>query len=696
MSASQTTTTANGVGATPIALHPWPADSANDEKLVDKLARISAQNGQFRHVTEDSLLKRITDEAAGISRDDNGDESEDGDSLDKRKEHIRKSKGEMFKHINDAQQSVLYIKDFLSLLLSGSSQRAAQTLSQAVRESGVPQGSVAFDKWPFKPPTESQQKQRDLAAKGWRMEGLKASMDSLLNASVKLNNEVRRETKYWDQILKIADKGWSVRRTREPGTLGVQFGFAESGALFEKRGFAPLRSNEEGNIMLDPRLVRRPQCVRVRISQNGKILGSSRQAELSTDSAKERELEDLIMRARDSLFEEELFHEMTLESRQLLSYNVRFRDHVIVLPIDAAKSSSLNIQSQRQVLIDLVPLDELDEESDGHSEDSFARNILLGLRLLLTHAHSQKLLRRSQSPPVLTDRPSPTPTTPIIRTLLTHLNHHVSISSLRTYFHDHRLALSKAGLNLSYTFAASPALASLSRTIQSSLSTSPSSSTITPLLNTLLQTLTLPLTTKTTFTLTTPHSPITLTTTTALAPPTHGTETTIRIPRPLAGVVFPDDEAERELVFTSVAEVTGYLDHVIGLDLAHNVAMGVAAAAAGKEGKEAGSGKVRWIWEAQERRAELVRVAVQATADYVDEERQDGQGGSSNERDEKDSDSTTSVTIDLAASGRLSVTGWGAGGAVEKERVEWRAESGAGGGMEKFEEVMGRMIGVGE
>jgi hypothetical protein len=87
--------------------------------------------------------------------------------------------------------------------------------------------------------------------------------------------------------------------------------------------------DKDGGIILDPNLAIKPKTLRIRITENGKVTGSS---QLPVESAGEGlAVEKSIRLARDSLLEEELFYEMSLETRQLLPYGVRLRDSIITV-----------------------------------------------------------------------------------------------------------------------------------------------------------------------------------------------------------------------------------------------------------------------------------------------------------------------------------------------------------------------------
>lgn len=66
------------------------------------------------------------------------------------------------------------------------------------------------------------EKRRVLVMKGSRMDALDWATDSLLKAATELEGEIRKETKYWDEILSISEKSWSLQRTRK-GARNAQF-----------------------------------------------------------------------------------------------------------------------------------------------------------------------------------------------------------------------------------------------------------------------------------------------------------------------------------------------------------------------------------------------------------------------------------------------------------------------------------------
>jgi mediator of RNA polymerase II transcription subunit 17, fungi type len=134
--------------------------------------------------------------------------------------------------------------DLLSLVLSQDpSKRAASSFSHNFRESGlnqgIPYGSFGASRenheFHVRKPDELQKLQgieerQMIVAKGARMEALDSAADEILKAAKKLEKEVRRETKYWQEIVSVSDKGWPIQRLRQNARhvpFGIRYGLPE-------------------------------------------------------------------------------------------------------------------------------------------------------------------------------------------------------------------------------------------------------------------------------------------------------------------------------------------------------------------------------------------------------------------------------------------------------------------------------------
>lgn len=116
----------------------------------------------------------------------------------------------------------------MSLLLTSHTPKVAEpTVSPYVKQT-VSFGSLGAEIMQTTKEAASQETSEDLVGLGWRMRSLTRSADSILTSATRLEQEMERESTYWQQVLEIKEARWPVSRL--PGdrqTLGVRFGFAE-------------------------------------------------------------------------------------------------------------------------------------------------------------------------------------------------------------------------------------------------------------------------------------------------------------------------------------------------------------------------------------------------------------------------------------------------------------------------------------
>ena len=201
-------------------------------------------------------------------------------------------------------------------------------------------------------------------------------------------------------------------------------------ADFRDRGMAALRRDEDGNITLDRGLrFVGDRKLRVRILQHGTIISCSRLSTLGTDVEEVIEdddsIEEQILRARNSLFDEELHAELHREARNLTNQGVNCIGDVIQLPYESDKA----------IQIDLVDMDDIASET-LRKEDSIPTGIDIALHILLSHAHRQNLRRRSAPPPPLNDARRPRPVYQILKPIIEHLRHQSNLQTCNEFFAD--------------------------------------------------------------------------------------------------------------------------------------------------------------------------------------------------------------------------------------------------------------------
>jgi mediator of RNA polymerase II transcription subunit 17 len=317
--------------------------------------------------------------------------------------------------------------------------------------------------------------------------------------------------------------------------------------------------DKDGSIILDPALALKPKILRVRICVDGKITGTS-QVPLDSELASQS-LEKSIQLARDSLFEEELYYEMSLETRQLLAYGVEFRDSVIY--VDAPQMS--NMPQNRKLLIDCVPRDDPVPSSQSREYDWLAKNIVEALRLLLAHEHSMRLYRRSQLPPPLTGKTREKQPPPLLRTLLAVLHHIEGVDSLQAYLASVAKTLRSAGLDVTLETTRETSWANLVGSLESSSKKGLSAT------DQLFEIFMKPFGGAATFTIPTSNGAqsetLNIVTRTIIGQPTFGTEHRLTLPSNLSS----DLGLFQQQKFANVEELKSYLDWILSLHIAHRL-----------------------------------------------------------------------------------------------------------------------------
>ncbi|KAH7380639.1 subunit 17 of mediator complex-domain-containing protein [Pyrenochaeta sp. MPI-SDFR-AT-0127] len=566
-----------------VTLRPWPSQQKEEQSqqdLLQQIHQLTLERGHLRDITESSLQeeinagKNIPGEATDGAR--KADKENETPSKQEMLEKIFNAQREMHSHLEWAKFAAENALDLLSLVLSQDpNKRSATSFSPTFREvglnQGIPFGSFGLSRENHEFHVRKQDEvhrlrehgeKQEIVAKGSRMEALDSAADEILKAAKELEKEVRRETKYWQEIVSVSDKGWPIQRLRQNARhvpFGVRYGLPEASDHFKARGFAPLHMDKDGSIILDPALRLKPKVFRVRISENGKIAGTS---QLSIETAvKDLSIERSIQLARESLFEEELFHEMSLETRQLLAYGVEFRDSVI--HVDAPRMGS--VSQPRKLLIDCIPREDSVVGGQDHSHDWLAQTVAESLRLLLTHEHSMRLHRRSQLPPPLTARVRERPPLPLLRTLLAVFRHLEGVDSLYVYFEVVTRTLNSAGLDVTLDTTRETSWAELVESLKQSSKKGLSAT------DQLLDIFMKPFDGKAHFTLPTlsggQSETLTITTRTIIGQPTFGAEHQLNLPSSLT----TDLGLVQQLKFSSVEEVKSYVDWILSIHITHRL-----------------------------------------------------------------------------------------------------------------------------
>ncbi|KAH9895510.1 subunit 17 of mediator complex-domain-containing protein [Xylariomycetidae sp. FL2044] len=385
-------------GPSSFSLRPWPIGDKKPKNLGEFIARINADRGGFRNVTEAKLRDEVQAKDEGrmdVDRSDGSSDSEDEPDSTKPKT-VAAAREDFLRNIEFAHQSAMLSLDFVSLLLSKEMpSQASSTVSPALRDL-VGIGTLGASKLKDSNITETRV-QSDLAvATGWRLMGINNIVDTVMAAAQRLEKEVELETKYWADVLAVSDKGWQVcALPREPHTLGVRYGFSESAPDFKDNSIAPLRRNDDGTVRLDVgRMGRGAQRVQIAFRRNGQIVEKSPLPKRTPENAP---LPDRVLEARNTVYHQELWYELNREARTLLSSDVFIQGSTIVWK-----------ETLEQEVI--VTLEDLSESSDHDTQSGIinpfhnCQSHYVYLQFLLSHMHRHNYHKRtavsqtSQSP----------------------------------------------------------------------------------------------------------------------------------------------------------------------------------------------------------------------------------------------------------------------------------------------------------
>ncbi|KAL8929162.1 MAG: hypothetical protein Q9172_000597 [Xanthocarpia lactea] len=421
-----------------ISLRAWPSDDKTTESLPYLITRINEQRGSFRSVTEAGLQEEIRAADAHENEDpvDDAAALEDGPDAKPEKEELSVAREEMIKRVGEAYNTTSQALDLVSLILTSHASKVAEATVSPYVKQAVPFGSLGAEIMQATSDAKPDVMSEDLVGLGWRMRSLTRSADSLLTSATRLEQEIERESTYWRQVLAVKDAGWPICRL--PGdrqALAVRFGFAEAHPAFRDRGLAALKRDADGNVELDGgQRWQGEKRLRVRVIEDGRILAKCENPPAPRDG--DKSLTQQLLHARNSLFDEELYHELNREARNLVSQEVRCIGGSICFPY----------HGDSQIEISLVDK-AVDEPFEELSEASIIPAAIgMTLRLLLSHAHRQNLQRRSLSPPPITDTLTARPSYALLRPILEIIQHHSMRKAIQTDFNGLTIALSRAGL----------------------------------------------------------------------------------------------------------------------------------------------------------------------------------------------------------------------------------------------------------
>ena len=301
----------------------------------------------------------------------------------------------------------------VSLLMSKSQPAHAEPTISPFLKSTLPLGCLGVEPVPAAPLGQHKSQDDKAVSLGWKLQALNNSADELLRAASRLEEEVRKETEYWEQASSIKDKGWLMcRLPRERHTLGVRYGFVEAAPTFRDKGMAAVRSKASGGLELDLGLSEESTTQRIRalIMRGDRTIAASPTD--PTPPTQDRSMEESVLAARNGLFDAELFHEIFKEGRGLMNHGVRCPGGSMSLPLEDDKSILLQLTDSN------APGEEMQTDGGAIHYEKLAQLVVLALRMLLCYGHRQRYNRRTATPSPLTTQKEQETQTPVLLPVL--------------------------------------------------------------------------------------------------------------------------------------------------------------------------------------------------------------------------------------------------------------------------------------
>ncbi|KAL1837339.1 hypothetical protein VTJ49DRAFT_2404 [Mycothermus thermophilus] len=424
----------------PFSLQLQSARRQGPQSISEFIRRVNAEPGGFRALNAADLRRQVDAQANGDQADQNdqdvdmtADASDSGvDDADP--QDIAAAREGLLRAIFQTHQTSMFALDFVSLLLSKENPaQAVTTFSPGLRDMvGIGTlGATMLDA-----PTSlarSRVPDNRMVAIGKRLMDLNKAADVALAASKRLNKEIDFETKYWSEVLGVGETGWQTfRLPNEPQTLAVQFGFSNTSPAFRNSGIASLRRAKDGSVNLEHGdMSRGSKRLQVRIVENGNVLGAST---LPKPLPADAPLQDRVKEARDTVFSQELWHEINREARIELDNIVRISGSAVAYDLNNMRSISLHLVTPGSE-------DAITTEQPSILDD-IADEVCALISLLLMSAHRDNAVRRSEP----TTAKSALPPYFLLRPMIAYATYHNTIQQCAQSLEDVASVLRSAGL----------------------------------------------------------------------------------------------------------------------------------------------------------------------------------------------------------------------------------------------------------
>lgn len=219
--------------------------------------------------------------------------------------------------------------------------------------------------------------------------------------------------------------------------------WTKAAAEFKNNGLAPMRRGDDGTTQLDcGRRGGQSEGLIITYEKNGMVVGRSA---AKGCGGKNSSIEARVLDARNTIFSQELWHELTRESRSLAAYDVRPEGSRLTCTLDATT----------KVIIELQPLESCFQLRDDGGEDlqgnKVAETISMALHILLSYAHRCNELMRIRPIPPHVSRTRGQQTYALLRPIIARMKSIANTETCTRLVGGLVQALQKAGIPSSFT-----------------------------------------------------------------------------------------------------------------------------------------------------------------------------------------------------------------------------------------------------
>ena len=199
-----------------------------------------------------------------------------------------------------------------------------------------------------------------------------------------------------------------------------------------------MRRGDDGTVQLDcGKLGGVSERLLVTYEKNGEVVGRSPLPAQTKDDAS---LQARVLEARNTIFAQELWFELSRESRSLFAYGVR---------TDGARLICEVGESSR-IILELVPLEQTPLSNDSFPENIISEAISATLHILLSYAHRYNELMRIRPLPPHIRRVRGQQPYALFKPIIARTLHMRSVQSCTEYVAELVAALKKAGFPASF------------------------------------------------------------------------------------------------------------------------------------------------------------------------------------------------------------------------------------------------------